>query len=84
MSVHTTKEKRKMKYKIAVFKSRKEAIEFGGKMERQGVLVRAVNTPSRISSACGLSVKFKASALGVAERVLSAGDYFSFKGFYDE
>ena len=72
-----------MKYRIAVFKSRKEAIEFGTRMENAGVWVRAIGTPSSISSACGLSVKFKASDLGKAKFILSGGDYFSFKGFYE-
>ena len=69
-----------MNFLIAVFKSRKEAIEFGRAMERIGARVIAVHTPP--SSACGLSVKFKKNDLGRAERVLSGGDFFSFKGFY--
>ena len=71
-----------MIFLIAVFKSRKEAIEFGRAMERIGARVIAVHTPPSISSACGLSVKFKKNDLGRAERVLSGGDFFSFKGFY--
>ncbi len=67
---------------IAVFKSRREAIEFGTAMRRNGARVAAVNTPSRISSACGLSVRFRRNDLRTAQRVLSEGDYFSFKGFY--
>ena len=72
-----------MKFMIAVFKSRKEAIEFGTMMGRYGARVSAVNTPQSISSACGLSVKFKRSDLYKAQRALAGGDYFTFKGFYE-
>ena len=67
---------------IAVFKSRRDAMEFGSAMMRFGVRVTAVNTPSAISSSCGLSVRFPKRAFAIAERVLSAGEYFTFKGFY--
>ena len=71
-----------MSYLIAVFKSRRDAMEFGSVMSRYGVRVAAVNIPRTISVSCGLSVKFPKSALSIAERVLSGSEYFSFKGFY--
>ena len=67
---------------LAVFRSRREAIEFARIMSRFRVRVTVVNTPGKIGIPCGLSVKFPQRALSVAERVLGGNDFFGFKGFY--
>ena len=71
-----------MEFMIAVFKSRREAIAFGSNMQRRGARVSAINTPLRIASSCGLSIKFRRRDLHIAQRVLSANDYFTFIGFF--
>lgn len=68
---------------IAVFQSRRDAMAFGRALGRFGVSVRAVTTPSAYGSGCGLSVRFPRRGLAVAERVLSSGEYQSFKGIYE-
>jgi len=72
-----------MRYVLAVFMSRRDAMAFGSRMIRLGVRVTAVNTPSSISKGCSLSVKFPASAIEIARRVLSTGEFQSFRGFYE-
>jgi len=71
-----------MNYYIAVFKSRKDAMEFASNMTAARVPVRAVNTPRSIGEACGISIRFPSGAMPIAERILSAGEYFGFRGFY--
>jgi len=71
-----------MTYMIAVFKSRRDALEFAAVLSRHRVQVRAVNTPPSISEACGLSVRFPKGAISIAQSVLAVGEYYSFKGFY--
>jgi len=72
-----------MREMIAVFKSRRDAIAFSMAMNGQGIRVQAVGTPAAIGSSCGLSVRFSAMALPLARRVLSYGEYQSFRGFYE-
>ena len=67
---------------IAAFQSRRDAFSYAEALEGYGVAVRVVGTPARVGTSCGLSVKFPRSAVPVAERVLSSGDYASFLGFY--
>ena len=67
---------------IAVFKSRRDAIQFAGVLSRYGVKVVVGNTPRGIGIPCGLSVKFSRGALSLAEKVLNGNDYFGFAGFY--
>ena len=69
-------------YMIAVFKSRKDAVQFAGVLSRYGVKVTVGNTPRGIGIPCGLSVRFPRGAISLAERVLSGNDYFGFAGFY--
>ena len=76
-----TKEKNNM-YVIAVFKSRRDALQFADALTRFGVSVTVVNTPRRIGVPCGLSVRFHRREMSLAEKVLSRNDYFGFKGFY--
>lgn len=66
----------------AAFKSRRDAIEYARSLQARRVSVRVVGTPSRVGSSCGLSVIFPRGAASIAERVLSAGDFGSFLGFY--
>ena len=72
-----------MRDTIAVFKSRRDAIRFGMALSSRGVPAQAMSTPSAVGSSCGLSVRFSGRALGIARRVLSAGEYQSFGGFYE-
>ena len=70
-----------MRDMIAVFTSRRDAIRFGTALAGRGVPARAVSTPSSAGSSCGLSVRFPSRAAPVARRVLTAGEYQSFRGF---
>lgn len=69
-------------FTIAVFKSRRDAIQYAAVLSRYGVNVTVVGTPRKIGVPCGLSVRFSRRAMPVAERALHAGDFYSFNGFY--
>jgi len=69
-------------YMIAVFKSRRDTIEYASMLSRYGVSVTVVSTPRKIGVSCGLSVRFPRAALPLADRALRGGDFYSFKGFY--
>ena len=72
-----------MREVIAVFKSRRDAIAFLNAIGRAGVSAQVIGTPSSVGSSCGLSVRFAGRALVAARRVLSYGEYQSFRGFYE-
>lgn len=71
-----------MKYVLAVFMSRRDAMAFGQALSQVGVRAWAVNTPASLVAGCSLSVKFPQGAIDRAQRVLARGDYQSFRGFY--
>ena len=71
-----------MKEMLAVFKSRREAIAFARALAQRRVWHQTMTTPRSLGSSCGLSVRFPLTAYGLAESLLSAGDYFTFQGFY--
>ena len=71
-----------MSYVLAVFKSRREAIAFARALAQRRVWHQTMTTPRSLGSSCGLSVAFSLSAYGVAESLLSAGEYYTFQGFY--
>ena len=58
-------------------------MQFGMMMGRMGVRTRAVSTPASVGSSCDLSVRFPKGAFGIAERVLSLGEFLSFRGFFE-
>ena len=68
---------------IAVFKSRKDAMQFAMMMNKSRVRVRMISTPSSIGSSCDLSVRFPRVAFSIAERVLSYAEFQTFKGFFE-
>ncbi len=71
-----------MKFYIAAFKSRRDALSFAATASRLGVPVKVVGTPLSIGSGCGLSVKFPIAAAARAQRALQMGEYASFLGFF--
>ena len=77
-----TKEKN-MRDLIAVFQSRKDAMQFGMMMTKRRVRAQAIGTPSSVGSSCGLSIRFPGAAIGIARQVLSYGEFQSFNGFYE-
>lgn len=72
-----------MRELIAVFKSRRDAMQFGMMMGKRGIKVQAISTPAKVGSTCDLSVRFPRGAYGIAEMVLSRGEFQSFRGFYE-
>ncbi|HCJ01947.1 MAG TPA: hypothetical protein DHV31_03535 [Clostridiales bacterium] len=68
---------------IAVFKSRRDAMQFGMMMGKRGVRVNTVSTPSSVGSTCDLSVRFPRAAFALARQILSYGEFQSFKGFFE-
>lgn len=71
-----------MKEMFAVFKSRREAIAFARALAQRRVWYQTMTTPHSLGSSCGLSVRFLVTAYGLAESILSAGEYYTFQGFY--
>lgn len=70
-------------YFLAAFRSRTQTMRFFERMKRGGCAVSVVNTPKEAHVGCGISVKLSAQCFGFAKRVLSAGGYDSFAGFFE-
>lgn len=71
-----------MREMIAVFKSRREAIAYARALTSKRVPCQTMATPRSLGSSCGLSVRFPLNAYGLAESLISAGEYYTFQGFY--
>ena len=69
-----------MKYILAVFTSRKDAMDFYEGLQTHRIASAVVNTPQEVSVSCGISVKFDPI---YAARVRGfAFDHRSFVAFY--
>jgi len=69
-------------YAIAVFKSRKECMDFNSRLCSAGVSGRIINTPRCLSKSCCLSAKFPITYLVMVKRIINALKYATFDGFY--
>lgn len=72
-----------MRFVLAVFRSRTEALTFSNILSSYGVNVSIVSTPKRISVSCSLSIKFDARFQDVASDILSRRKFDTFVGFFN-
>lgn len=72
-----------MRFVLAVFRSRTEALTFSNLLSSYGVGVSVVSTPRRISVSCGISIKFEAKFQNIANEILSRRKFDTFVGFFN-
>ncbi|MGI6700968.1 MAG: putative Se/S carrier-like protein [Christensenellales bacterium] len=68
-------------YIIAVFKSRKETLDFKCRLDCKRIGSTIINTPRQLSSGCGVSVKFEVRGFTFARYIVD-GNYRTFSGFF--
>ncbi len=71
-------------YAIAVFKSRKECMDFNSRMCGAGISGKIINTPRCIMKSCCLSVKFPIYNVDIAKCIISKNRYLTFEGLFKE
>lgn len=71
-----------MQFVIAVFSSRNETLYLANMFKSNGFYADIINTPKEAGSACGISVRFDANLLPVAQNFIRAKPFRSFYGFY--
>lgn len=67
---------------LAVFQNRTQALNFSRNLSRYNVTTKIINTPSELSTSCGLTVVFKYENFAKGVHCFRSGKYFSFVGFY--
>lgn len=67
---------------LAVFRSRPQAYACVEKLKRYGVNASAVSTPTEANVGCGISARFPAAEFARARRVVAAGGWPSFAGYF--
>lgn len=72
-----------MRFVLAVFRSRTEALTFSNLLSSYGVSVSVVNTPRRISVSCGISIKFDVKFQVIASEILARRKFDTFVGFFN-
>ena len=77
----TKKGKDNMNY-LVVFRARSETMKFANLLSSYGYRATIVNTPRKISVACGISVKIDFIALETAKLILSRRQFYTFAGIY--
>lgn len=70
-----------MNYTLAVFKTRYATLNFANLLKANNIPVAIINTPSTISRACGISVKFLSAYFGKVQSLISP-NMQNFAGFY--
>lgn len=71
-----------MNYTLAVFKSRYATLTFANLLKANNIPVAIINTPSSISRACGISVKFLSDYNLTVQSLLNKINLSTFAGFY--
>lgn len=69
-----------MKYILAIFTTRRDAIAYLDRLRSARIAAKIVNTPREVSISCGISVKFEPEALKMVKS--TAYNYYSFVAFY--
>lgn len=69
-------------YILAVFSVRTSTIQFSTMLNRGGVNNLIVETPKRLTTSCGVSVKFSAKNFGRAKGILMNSGIKNFVRFY--
>ncbi len=69
-----------MKYILAVFSTRKDALAFFDALRRNNFYAAVVNTPREVSSSCGISVKINANSYNAVKAF--AYSHHNFTAFY--
>ena len=77
----TKKGKDNMNY-LVVFRARSETMKFANLLSSYGYRATIVNTPRKISVACGISVKIDFIALETAKLILARRQFYTFAGIY--
>lgn len=71
-----------MKFILAVFRSRSQALDFISLLRANGISATAVSTPKEANVGCGISAKISEVELSRARRVAQKCRYSAFVGFY--
>ncbi len=72
-----------MKYYLAVFKTRFATLNFANLLRANNIPVSIINTPQKISFACGISIKFLGDFLPQVAALLRGYRSNSFDGLYE-
>lgn len=73
-----------MNYYVAVFNSRSATLAFARKLKSKNIPCAIINTPSGITKACGISVKFfSEDYLKVEPLVGKNPSFFGFYSYFD-
>lgn len=72
------------KYLIIAFGSRNDTMTFYEKYTQSGGRGVIINTPKRVSTGCGISVKIPSGFENTAYRVLRVGYYRSYIGIFQD
>ncbi len=67
---------------LVVFRARSETMKFANLLSSYGYRAIVVNTPRKISVACGISIKIDFIALDTAKLILSRRQFYTFAGIY--
>lgn len=68
---------------LVVFRARSETMKFANLLSSYGYRAIIVNTPRKISVACGVSIKIDFIALDTAKLILSRRQFYTFAGIYN-
>ena len=71
-----------MKYIIIAFRSRNTLQKFIHLLKQNNVVCKIINTPSALSSSCGLSAKTDYSNYGIINSILNQIRFDDFMGVY--
>lgn len=72
-----------MRFVLAVFRSRTEALTFSSLLSSYGVSVSVINTPRTINVSCGISIKFDVKFKSIANDIIARRKFDTFIGFYN-
>lgn len=67
---------------LAVFQNRTQALNFSRNLSHYNVKTKIINTPTELSSSCGLTVVFSYENFAKGVHCYRSGKYYSFVGFY--
>lgn len=76
------KKETSMRYYIAVFRARSETFTFATLLRSYNISAQIINTPRKVNVSCGVSVKFEAKYLNVAQEILSRRKFDTFVSFF--
>lgn len=71
-----------MKYGLIVFRSRKETLQVRKLLSANGINANIMNTPRKISIACGISLRVDMGAMQKVKTMIRYQNFRTFVGLY--